>query len=397
MIMQRILIACFLLVSSIANAQSIGNLNFGSDSTFEVASWNIEWFPKNGQTSVSAVGEIIGALDIDVWALQEIDDSSMLRQAVASLNDYKIVYGGSDSRGLTYVYNTKTIINVKTYKLFAENKYSSPLPRAPFVLEFTYEDSVIRIINNHYKCCGNGKWDKSNTNDEENRRYLGHRLIMDYVDSLWSDENVIVVGDMNDILTDDRSNNIFQNELTNSRNYRFVDLPIEQSNNANWSYPSWPSHLDHILICGPLLKQYDKPTTVVSCIKVDQQLTGKWGEYDRDISDHRPVAYKFDFKTKAVVNDTAEVPNSTALAEKIQFKVYPNPSKGVICIKQLASAPITEVVIRDLTGKLITNKLLENNGPENQVSIQVNQPGVYLLQLMNNDLLIHSESVIIAD
>ena len=96
--MQRILIACFLLVSSIANAQSIGNLNFGSDSTFEVASWNIEWFPKNGQTSVNAVGEIIGALDIDVWALQEIDDSSMLRQAVASLNDYKIVYGGSDSR-----------------------------------------------------------------------------------------------------------------------------------------------------------------------------------------------------------------------------------------------------------------------------------------------------------
>ena len=66
-------------LSTLVQAQSLSNLSFGTDSTFEVVSWNIEWFPKNGQTSVNAVGEIIGALDIDVWALQEIDDSSKLK------------------------------------------------------------------------------------------------------------------------------------------------------------------------------------------------------------------------------------------------------------------------------------------------------------------------------
>ena len=395
MIVQRIFFSFFLLTSSFLSAQSLSNLSFGTDSTFEVASWNIEWFPKNGQTSVNAVGEIIGALNIDVWALQEIDDSSMLKQAIGGLNDYKAVFGGSDSRGLTYVYNTKTISNVKSFRLFDEGKYSSPLPRAPFVLEFTYQDSVIRIVDNHYKCCGNGVWDKSNTGDEENRRYLGHRLIMDYIDSLWSKDNVILVGDLNDILTDDRNNNIFQNELTNSRSYRFVDLPIEESNNANWSYPSWPSHLDHILVCGPLLKQYNKPTTEVSCIKVEKELAGGWSEYDRNISDHRPVAYKFDFKAIAEVKDTTELPNSISTSEKAAFKVFPNPSKGLINIQQLSDAKITEVVVRDLSGKLITSKKIEENSNENSSSIQVNKPGVYLIQLLNKRTLIHSESVII--
>ncbi len=385
-------------LSTLVQAQSLSNLSFGTDSTFEVVSWNIEWFPKNSQTSVNAVGEIIEALDIDVWALQEIDDSSKLRQAIANLNDYKLVYGGSDSRGLTYVYNSKTISKVKTYQLFSENKYSSPLPRAPFVLEFTYQDSVIRIINNHYKCCGNGKWDKTNTNDEENRRYIGHRLIMDYVDSLWSDENVIVVGDLNDILTDGRDNNIFQNELTNSRQYRFVDLAIEESNNTNWSYPSWPSHLDHILVCGPLLKQYNKPTTEVSCIKVEKELAGGWSEYDRNISDHRPVAYKFDFKTIVEVKDTTEVeePNSILTSEKGTFKVFPNPSKELINIQQLSDFDITEVVIRDLSGKLITSKKIKVRSKGNLTSVQINKPGFYLIQLFNKSTLIHSESVIIS-
>jgi hypothetical protein len=387
----------FTLISCVSSAQSLSNLSFGTDSTFEVAAWNIEWFPKNGQTSVNSVGEIIGALNIDVWALQEIDDSSKLKQSIASLSDYKAVFGGPDSRGLAYVYNTKTISNVKSFRLFDEAKYSSPLPRAPFVLEFTYQDSVIRIVDNHYKCCGNGVWDKSNTGDEENRRYLGHRLIMDYIDSLWSKDNVILAGDLNDILTDDRNNNIFQNELTNSRQYRFVDLPIEESNNVNWSYPSWPSHLDHILICGPLLKQFNKPTTKVQCIKVEKELAGGWSEYDRNISDHRPVAYKFDFKATNNIKDTIEAPNSISTTEKARFKVFPNPSKGLINIQQFEGTEITEVVVRDLSGKLITTKKIEGSSVENSSTIQVNKPGVYLIQLLFEGTLIYSDSVVISE
>ena len=384
-------------LSTLVQAQSLSNLSFGTDSTFEVVSWNIEWFPKNGQTSVNAVGEIIGALDIDVWALQEIDDSSKLKQAIANLNDYKLVYGGSDSRGLTYVYNTKTISNVKTYQLFSENKYSSPLPRAPLVLEFTYQDSVIRIINNHYKCCGNGTWDKTNTSDEENRRYLGHRLIMDYVDSLWSDENVILVGDLNDILTDDRNNNIFQNELTNSRQYRFVDLAIEESNNANWSYPSWPSHLDHILINGPLLKQYNKPTTEVRCIKVEGELSGGWSEYDRNISDHRPVAYKFDFNPTIEPNDTLETQVAALKLDKLKIKIYPNPTSGRVFYDLSAKLKVTHILVKDILGAVIISEQLFSNGISMQGFVDLDKTGIYFMQFFHKNSVVHSELIVKGD
>ena len=113
-------LAFFSLNTIFTHAQNLSSLSFGTDSTFEIATWNIEWFPKNGQTSVSAVGEIIGALDVDIWALQEIKDSSDLKSAIGNLNTYKVDFGTVQFRGLAYVYNTETIKNVKTYHLFSE-------------------------------------------------------------------------------------------------------------------------------------------------------------------------------------------------------------------------------------------------------------------------------------
>ena len=43
--------------------------------------WNIEWFPKNGQTTVDSVSTIIQALDMDLYAFQEISDTNMLQPA----------------------------------------------------------------------------------------------------------------------------------------------------------------------------------------------------------------------------------------------------------------------------------------------------------------------------
>ena len=37
-----------LISTQLLTAQSLEDLSFGTDSTFEVISWNIEWFPKNG-------------------------------------------------------------------------------------------------------------------------------------------------------------------------------------------------------------------------------------------------------------------------------------------------------------------------------------------------------------
>ena len=63
--------------SYFVNAQTISDLEFGSDSTFDVVSWNIEWFPKNNTAGV--VLDIIKELNADIYALQEIEDTFIVK------------------------------------------------------------------------------------------------------------------------------------------------------------------------------------------------------------------------------------------------------------------------------------------------------------------------------
>ena len=53
-------------------SQNFEDLTFGTDTTFEVMTWNIEWFPKNGATTIDYVTQIIDALDVDLLAIQEL-------------------------------------------------------------------------------------------------------------------------------------------------------------------------------------------------------------------------------------------------------------------------------------------------------------------------------------
>ena len=73
--MKRLIV--FILMANLFS-QDLEDLDFGTDSTFEILTWNIEWFPKNGQATVGYVTEIIEALDVDVLAIQEVDNTNML-------------------------------------------------------------------------------------------------------------------------------------------------------------------------------------------------------------------------------------------------------------------------------------------------------------------------------
>ena len=77
-------------------------------------------------------------------------------------------------------------------------------------------------------------------------------IIKSYIETNLDDQRVIVLGDLNDILTDNQSNNIFQDILDDTTNFYFADIDIADGSSSNWSYPSWPSHLDHILISNEL-------------------------------------------------------------------------------------------------------------------------------------------------
>ena len=90
-------------------------------------------------------------------------------------------------------------------------------------------------------------------------------------------------------------NNVFQNLLSDTSNYSFVDYDIASTSNSDWSYPSWPSHLDHILITNELFDDFSNSGSTIQTLLVENYVAGGWNEYETYISDHRPVALSLYF------------------------------------------------------------------------------------------------------
>ena len=260
--------------------------NLGSQDSFDFMTWNIEWFPKNGQTTINYVAEIIEDIDIDVIAMQELDDRDLFDQMISSLDGYAGYYDSSWFAGLAFIYNTETVQVNDIYEIYTTSPYWNAFPRSPMVMDLNFNGVNYFLINNHFKCCGDGSLDLNDDSDEEKRRYDAINLLRDYIDENLPNQNVIVLGDLNDDIAEPQINNVFQ-LIINDPNYEFVDYQIALGSSSDWSFPNWPSHLDHILVSDELFEEL--AYSQVETIKLDQYIDGGWNEYDYNISDHRPV------------------------------------------------------------------------------------------------------------
>ena len=283
--MKNILLIIFISVSF---SQDFDELFFGTDDALDIITWNIEWFPKNNQVTIDYVKQIIEALDVDILAIQEVDNISSFNQLINSLENYEGYLESSWFAGLAYIYNTQTIEINDIYEIYTTSPYWSPFPRSPMVMDINFMNENYIIINNHLKCCGDDNMNLNDEDDEETRRYIASSLLKDYIDNYFLNSNVILLGDLNDNLTDSPNNNVFQMILDDYENYLFTDMEIAQGSNSDWSYPNWPSHLDHILITNELFDRLEN----IETIRIDYFMEGGFNEYDQNISDHRPVALK---------------------------------------------------------------------------------------------------------
>jgi len=295
------IIFIFLVSSQILSAQTINDLYFGTDTTFDVISWNIEWFPKNNSTA-SEVQEILTRLEADIYALQEIEDTTLLKQVVSNIPGYECYFKSSYYGGLAYVYNTNTIQINSKYEIFTSQPYWNAFPRSPQVLDCNFMGNNYIIINNHFKCCGDGILNTNNTNDEENRRLQAVTYLKQYIDNTLLGKRVILLGDLNDEIIDNTANNVFQDFINDNTNYLFTDIFIAEGNSIDWSYPTWPSHLDHILITNELFADFQNFNSFVSVIRIDDYM-GSWSNYENNISDHRPIGLKLDFGTLTNISE----------------------------------------------------------------------------------------------
>jgi len=377
-----------LFIGSSTSSQTIQDLTFGTDSTFEVMSWNIEWFPKDDQVTIDYVIEIIEALDVDLIAIQEVDSVELFEQMVDDLALYDGYLESSWFAGLAYIYKPEVVQINDIYEIYTSSPYWSPFPRSPMVMDLTYNGERIIVINNHFKCCGDGILDLLNPDDEETRRYYASNLLKEYIDTNFPYENVIVVGDLNDVLSDNTQNNVFQLILDDEDNYLFADYEIAMGDNSEWSYPTWPSHIDHILITNELFNNFDDESSTIQTIKIDEYLEGGWSEYDEHISDHRPVALKLAMTTNLNVTDlTLTTPN---------FINSPNPFNSETKFSfKIQDCPVYIEII-NIQGQTVFLKKI----PLGETSITWNAEGfpngIYLVKLKSTDNILSTRKIILS-
>jgi endonuclease/exonuclease/phosphatase family metal-dependent hydrolase len=377
---QTQILFCIIFLGSSSISQTIEDLSFGTDTTFEVMTWNIEWFPKNGQITIDYVIDIVEALEIDLLAIQEVDDISAFEQMLENLEFYEGYLESVWFAGLAYIYNTDVLQVNDIYEIYTTSPYWSPFPRSPMVMDLNYENDRIIVINNHFKCCGDGILDITNPDDEETRRYYASNLLKEYIDEHFPNDNVIVLGDLNDALSDDNLNNVFQLILYDVEDYLFTDFEIAMGDISEWSYPTWPSHLDHILITNELFDDFGNGSSFISTIKIDEYLTGGWWEYEENISDHRPVALKLDMISNTGYNDLT--------ITTTYFNTYPNPFSSETTLSCKFPNEEQAIEITNIRGQVVFSAKI----PDGVNSISWNAEGfpagIYLAKLKSNNIVL---------
>jgi len=268
----------------------------GTDTTFDVLTWNLEYFPADGRRTVTAAAQAIMAIDPDIVALQEINSLSSFTSLVEALPGWEGYRGVTDNFTLRLAYLIKTeVVEMRDggfSELFASD--GRAFPRAPLVAEIRAFARDLVVINNHLKCCGNGTLDEDDAWDEETRRRDACVLLADHIANVRPGEAVIMLGDLNDLLVDPVADNVFQVYLDEPQTYRFADAALAEGSSSGWSFPP-SSHLDHILVTAPLYDALDASAGSTETLQIER-FTGGLDAYQNLLSDHRPVLMRLDLR-----------------------------------------------------------------------------------------------------
>ncbi|MDO9576759.1 MAG: endonuclease/exonuclease/phosphatase family protein [Candidatus Cloacimonadales bacterium] len=297
--MNKLLFALCTLLFAVLWSEELPKIEYeklavGEEQTLEIMTWNIQNFPKS-EFAIDYAAQVINAIDPDIIGLQEIESDSAFFSLVNELNDLdKHNWSGYRAnrnywkQELAFIYKTDLIGVDKIYEIFYGDY--KPFPRSPLVMEFTYNEQKIVIIDNHLKA--------SRGPENEARRRDAVQKLDAYILENFSDANVIVLGDMNDQLVYPGTENVFTTFLEKPAEYRFVDYEIAQNDSADWSYPYWKyrGHIDHILITNELFDEFEKSGSFVKVIAVDKFMEGGDEARYKYISDHRPVVVKLKFE-----------------------------------------------------------------------------------------------------
>ena len=362
-------------------AQTIPSV--GTSGTFDIATWNIEWFgasngPANDALQFQNVLEVVRQSGIDFWAVQEIADASDFSRLLDSLGtDYDgSLATTSGQQRVGFIYKTEAV-NVRSVKHVLTSFDADFATRPPLQLEadITIADSTRRVtfLTIHMKCCGSAS--------DHGKRLAASGRLKNHIDFTGlTDEPVIVLGDFNDELENSISSGRdtpYRNFLDDTANYAFLTLPMDQAGLNTYCSSSLctnGSTLDHILVTNELFADVESGTTDHFV-----ELTSAIAGYTNNTSDHLPVFARLRYGISTSTGGR-EIHDSSG-----EFlAVYPNPASShaiVDCMRGERPSSDCRVEVYDVRGRLVATAS-ESNAAYVEIDTRLLPTGTYFARFV---------------
>lgn len=273
----------------------------GSPRTLDIATWNIEWFPRRSST-IAVVADLISSLELDLVAVQEIASADAFGELVERLPEHEgilseHIYGDGTYQKIGVIYRVGAIQPMTPELLFFGQTY--PFPRPPLAVRLrvvpeardgardgaqdaTHDGaqlgecpaSELMVIAVHLKAGVSA--------DDAARRQRAVSELEPYMRALTDagdSTRVVLLGDFNEVIDTARGHRVLAPLLDDAERYRFHTAELVGNSTS-----FLPSHrlIDHIVSS---VSEHAPAASPALIPRLDLLVE----RYEAAISDHLPV------------------------------------------------------------------------------------------------------------
>ncbi len=346
--------------------------------TFDIVTWNIEWFgsnqngPNDVDQQVQNVIEVIETIDADLYTFQEIANASRFVQVLNALEDFEGFRSNySISQNTAYVYKTDTIEPIASGLLETGQNVFDWASRLPLWFNFNVtigdETREVHAYGVHAKAFSDS--------DSYQRRVNASTQLKAYLDNNRLGENIIFFGDFNDKLLGSTRTGFpspYENFVLD-QNYSAISATLEADGATSFRFSSM---IDHIVVSGQLAIDHIDGAQRIE--NTNAYITN----FESTTSDHYPVVTRFSFTDPVSIDEPEmDIPQRVTLSQN-----YPNPFNPTTNISfELPESQRVSLTVYDVTGRQVAtliNNESRSSGTHN-VSFDAARlaTGVYLYRL----------------
>ena len=251
----------------------------GSETTLEIATWNIRNFPERAETA-RLVADVISSLDLDVIIVEEIASDAAWKELLDRLRGHGGVlsthrYSPNEYQKIGIIYR-ESLVTVGTPELlFPTDSYN--FPRPPFSIPITVDANTIELVGVHLKA---GRAPE----DADRRRAAAIALdahLRAQVDG-GGEPEVVILGDYNERVVDAADREVLAPLLTAPDRYTVrTEAPAQGGAVSYLGFGG--SFIDHITTTAALDARWTAATIQLPRVEVAVP------SYSSLVSDHLPI------------------------------------------------------------------------------------------------------------